>query len=159
MIALEIILACSIALNVFLYAQYQQAAPNTAQVDFNREFDNPIVVSPSLTFSPPISMYKALAIALKSDDWNATSLQNMTITISFEYMEFTNSSNSTGFQTIKQVTQPQPSYADEQVNVTTTFRYIWSIVINGNQGFSIPPPGLYYVDAQTGEIIPHGILF
>lgn len=158
-IALEIILACSVALNVYLYAQYQSAAPNSAEASFNREFGNPVVVSPSLSFSPPITMYEALGIALKSDDWNATFLQNMTITISLEYMEFTNSSNSTGFQTIKQVIQPQPSYTDEQVNATTTFRYIWDIIINRSQGFFIPPPGLYYVDAQTGKIIPHGILF
>jgi len=144
---------------VYLYSQYQQSAPNHAQADFNLKFGNPVVVSPSLTFSPPISMYKALDTALKSDDWNATSLQHMTITISLEYMEFTNSSDSTGFQTIKQVTQPQPSFADKQVNATTTFRYIWSIIINRSQGMSIPPPGSYYIDAQTDEIIPHGILF
>jgi len=156
--ALEIILACSIALNVYFYAQVQTPTPTAGETAFNRQFGTPVVVSPDLTFSPPIPMYKAMTIALNSDGWNASSLQNMTITVSLEYMEFTNTSDSSGFQMLKEVTLPQPSYADDQVNATTTFRYIWDITINrSSQGFI--PPWLYYVDAQTGDIIPHGILY
>ena len=158
-IALEIILACSVALNVYLYAQYQSAAPSSDEVAFRNEFGSVLVVAPSYDFSPPTTMYHAFKIALESDGWNATSLQNMTIRVSLDYMEFTNSSTSTGYQTISTVTQPPQSYADFQVNSTTTYRYIWDIVVNQNQGISIPPPGLYYVDAQTGDIIPHGLLF
>ncbi|MGA2386682.1 MAG: hypothetical protein ABSG33_09130 [Candidatus Bathyarchaeia archaeon] len=158
-VALEIILACSVALNVYLYAQYQNAAPSSDEVAFRNEFANVLVTAPSYDFSPPITMYHALKIALESDGWNATSLQNMTVTVSLEYMQFTNSSDSTGFQIINKVTQPPQSYADVQANSTTTYRYIWDITVNRSQGFFIPPPGLYYVDAQTGDIIPHGPLF
>ena len=158
-VALEIILACSIALNVYFYSQGQSVAPNSAQIAFAKEFGDAVVISPSLNFSPPTSMYKALGIALKSDGWNATSLVNMTITVSLDYREFTNTSDSFGFQLVRHVTQPEASYADEHVNDTTTFRYVWDITVNPSQGVSFPPWGFYYVDAQTGDIIPHGIIY
>jgi hypothetical protein len=103
-------------------------------------------------------MYHALKIALESGGWNATSLENMTVTVSLNYMEFTNSSTSSGFQTLYEVTQPAQSYSDVQVNSTTTYRYIWGIEVNENRHITIPPYGLYYVDAQTGDIIPTGPL-
>jgi hypothetical protein len=152
------IIAYSVALNVYFFTQYQTIVPSSDQVAFNSQFGSVLIVSPNYDFSPPITMYHALRIALESDDWNATSLQNMTVTVSLDYMEFTNSSTSSGFQVISTVTQPVRSYADVQVNSTTTYRYIWDIVVNRNQGISIPPIGLYYVDAQTGGIIPHGNL-
>jgi len=153
-ITLEIILACSVALNVFFYAHYQSVMPSLAEASFNREFGHPTIVSPNLSFSPPITMYQALKIALESDDWNATSLINETVTISLDYMRFTNSSNGQGFETLWDVTRSVSSYADQRVNSTMTYRYIWDIDVTNNQRF-FGLTGLYYVDAQTGEIVPH----
>jgi hypothetical protein len=158
-IALEVILACSVALNVYFYTQYESAKPNNDEVAFNKEFGKVLIVSPNYDFSPPITMYHALKIALESGDWNATSIENMTVTVSLDYMEFTNSSTSSGYQTLYEVTQPAQNYSDVQVNSTTTYRYIWSVEVNENQHMTIPPYGLYYVDAQTGDIIPTGPLF
>ena len=104
-------------------------------------------------------MYHALKIALDSDGWNATSLENMTVTVSLDYREFTNTSDSFGWQLISHVTQPAPSYADDQVNSTTTFRYVWDITVNPSQCVSFTPWGFFYVDAQTGAIIPHGPIY
>jgi hypothetical protein len=155
---LAIILACSIETNVYFYTQYQSNAPSNGETAFKSEFGNVFIVSPNYSFSPPITMYRALKIGLESDQWNATSLMNMTVTVAFDYMEFSNSSTFSGNQFMHEVTQPVKSYADVQVNSTTTYRYIWSISVTPDNGITIPPYGLYYVDAQTGQIIPHGIL-
>ena len=61
-IALEITLACSVALNVFLYAQYQTFKPSNDQVAFNSEYGSVLIVSSNFDFSPPITMYQALRI-------------------------------------------------------------------------------------------------
>jgi hypothetical protein len=125
--------------------------------DFNSfflEFGNVSVQSPSLNFSPPVDMYRALTIALESDNWNASSLSNMTVGASLEYWEF----SSNGACWLHDVTQPTEDYSPVQVN-GTTYRYIWDIVVEPSGNIKgIPPPGLYWVDAATGEIVPHGIL-
>jgi hypothetical protein len=157
-IALAIILACSIAANVYFYTQYHSNAQSNAETAFKSEFGNVFIVSPNYIFSPPITMYRALQIGLESDQWNAASLINLTVTVALDYMEFSNSSTFSGEQFMHEVKQPVQSYADVQVNSTTTYRYIWSISVTPDQGITIPPYGLYYVDAQTGQIIPHGIL-
>ena len=120
---------------------------------------NVLIVSPNYNFSPPITMYQALKIALESDSWNATSLENMTVTVSLDYMEFLNSSTGSCSELIHEVTNPAPYYSDMQVNSTTTYRYIWSVEVNRAQGFTYPPFGYYLVDAQTGELVPHEPLY
>jgi hypothetical protein len=122
------------------------------------EFGNVSVEGRSYNFSPPVSMYRALRIALESDVWNASSLSNMTVHASLEYWEFWGNSSSSGSGLLHYVTQPAKDYSSVQVN-DTTYRHVWDIVVNSNAGgFSIPPPGLYWVDAATGEIVPHGPL-
>jgi hypothetical protein len=122
------------------------------------EFGNVSVVSPSYNFSPPISMYRALRIALESDGWTASSLSDMTVSASLEYWEFWSNSSSSGSVLLHYVTQPPNDYSPVQVN-GTTYRYIWDIVVEPSVGArSIPPPGLYWVDAATAEIVPHGLL-
>jgi hypothetical protein len=135
------------------------------------------------SFSPPISMYRAVDIALASDGWNQSSLQNMTVHASLEKMVFyTNGSalleyadkenvtltgypsasnpsigTMSGFETLGEVTVPvdnyQPQFYDQ-----VTVRYIWSITVMQNGGSSIPPPGISFVDASSGELVPVGLL-
>ena len=158
-IILEVILAVSVCLNVLFYTEMQSNMPSSNQAQFNREFGYVAIVSRNYDFSPPISMYKALRLALESDGWKNTSLQNMTVTVSLDFVQFYNFSNGFGNGPITEVTQPQQSYADVQVNSTTVDRYIWDISIEKNGVQSMPPWSLYYVDAQTGDIIPTGPLF
>ncbi len=159
-IALAIMLACSVASNVYFFTQIQSGSPSAADAGFINEFGNVLIVSPNYSFSPPITMYHALKIALESDSWNATSLEKMVVTVSLQYMEFYNSSSSgIGSQTIYEVTSLPASFSDLQMNSTTTYRYVWEIQVSGTQFFSIPPPGFYLVDAQTGAILPHDPLF
>jgi hypothetical protein len=124
---------------------------------YNNEFGSASLVVPSLNFSPPVSMYYALRIALESDGWNESSLSNMRVFVSLEYMEFWSNSSSSGSLALHDMTQPAKDYTPVQVN-STTYRYIWDIVVESNVGLEIPPPGLYWVDAATGEIVPHGPL-
>lgn len=86
-------LAVSLFLNVALY--YQNYSVNQQQKDFTvyyNEFGNVSLQSISYNFSPPVSIYRALKIALDSDDWNTTSLENMTVRVSLDYFKFTNDS-------------------------------------------------------------------
>ena len=166
----------SVFLNVALY--YQNYSGNQQQKDFTayyNEFGNVSLQSISYNFSPPISMYRALKIALESDGWNTTSLENMTVRVSLDYFKFTNDSTitknlydnttlgpSSGSEFLYSVTQPVKDYSAVTVNnatYSTTYRYIWDIVVKQNTGVTLPPPGLYWVDAATAEIIPTGHLF
>jgi hypothetical protein len=121
-------------------------------------------------------MYRALKVALDSDNWNTTSLENMTVRVSLDYFKFTNTSSiikspydnttlgpSWGSEFLYPVTQPVKDYSAVTVSNatnTTTYRYIWSVTVDPASGFDIPPPGFYWVDAATAEIIPfQGHLF
>lgn len=122
------------------------------------EFGTVFVESRSYNFSPPVSMYRALRIGLESDGWTASSLSNMTVRAFLEYREFWSNSSGSGSELLHYVTQPAKNYSAVQIN-DTTYRYIWDIVVNSNTSvLSIPPPGLYWVNAATGEIVPHGPL-
>jgi len=174
---LAAVIAVSICLNVALY--YQNYSVNQQKDDFNafyHEFGNVSIQSISYNFSPPVSMYRALKIALENGGWNTTSLENMTVKVSLGYYEFWNSSitikspydNTTsgpsqGFGFLYSVTHPVDDYSAITVkNATyiTTYKYIWTITVEPSSGgFFIPPPGLYWVDAATAEICPTGPLY
>ena len=170
------VLAVSLILNVALY--YRNYSPNQSSNDFTayyNEFGNVSLQSISYNFSPPVSMYHALKIALDNGGWNTASLENMTVRVSLEYREFWNNSiiiknpydNATagpgqGAEFLHSVTQPVKDYSAvtvQNATYTITYRYIWDIVVIQNAGVTIPPPGLYWVDAATAEIIPTGPLF
>ena len=174
---LAAVIAVSICLNVVLY--YQNYSINRQKNDFTayyNEFGNVSLQSISYNFSPPVSMYRALKIALENGGWNSTSLENMTVKVSLGYFEFWNDSiiiknpydNTTsgpgqGSEFLYSVTHPVNDYSAvtaKNATYTMTYRYIWTIMVEPSSGgFSIPPPGLYWVDAATAEIIPTGPLF
>ena len=125
--------------------------------DFDRyflEFGNVSLQSPNINFSPPVDMYRALTIALESDGWNASSLGNMQVYVDLEYREFL---SNYGSQWLHDVTQPAKDYSPVEIN-GTTYRYVWEIEVEPSNMNVIPPLGFYWVDAATGEIVPHGIM-
>ena len=134
----------------FVFTTQQQSNdPYSAQ--YYAEFNKPPTPAYNYTFSPPVSMYHALIIALESGGWNATSLGNMEVSVELDYCAFLNSPNGTGFDWLYSVTHSVADWSPKQVN-DTTYRYVWTIIIHylgSIQG--IPPPGYYYVDAATGE--------
>ncbi len=156
---LAAVIAVSISLNVALY--YQNYTVNQQKNDFTayyNEFGNVSIQSISYNFSPPVSMYRALKIALENGGWNTTSLENMTVKISLDYCKFEGNSSFSSFGCLSTVTHPVNDYSPVTVN-ETTYRYIWYIIVEENSVISIPPPGLYMVDAATAEIVPTGPLF
>ena len=132
----------------FVFTTPTQQSNDPYSQAYYEEFNKTPTPAYNYNFSPPISMYHALLIALESGGWNATSLSDMTVRVSIEYMEFTNSSWLKGSQVLHDVKQPVKDYSPVQVN-GTTYRYIWDIVVENNVGLQMPPPGLYYVDAAT----------
>ena len=144
---------------------------------YYNEFKNTPTTSYNYTFSPPVPMYHALLIALESGGWNATSLKNMTISVGLDYCAFFENLSTesgwetlgnctfrtsppvTGFQVLYAVTQAAVDWSPQQIN-GITYRYVWTIAVErpGNT-LSIPPLGLYYVDAATAELVPTGNLY
>jgi hypothetical protein len=161
-VVLVIVLAISVSLNVLLYLQNQTISkPNSDLALYNKEFGNVQVLSHSYDFSPPVTMYGAIKVGLESDGWNTTSLENMTVRVFFDYCEFHTNATSNGFQVLHAVMPPVDNYSPFQAN-NITYRYIWQIVVDKTEYLGImhtPPYGLYLVDAQTGELIPHGPLY
>lgn len=149
-IILITILAVSAIFSILVYLNFGVSQQTVDYNTFKHEFGNVPVESGNYTFSPPVSMYHALRIALEKGGWNTTSLENMTISAYLDYFEFfTNSS----FQFLSTVGRSETNYSPVIVN-DTTYRHIWDISINPISGPEFPPPGLYFVDAATAEIIP-----
>ncbi len=164
-IALTIALVCSVYLNIFFLTDNQTInQPRSDFLQFTHEFGNVQVISDTYGFTPPVTKYQALRSALESDNWAAADLQNMTVRVSLDYCQFQGDpmgGTNYGFQLNREVTSPVDDYSPQTVN-GTTYRYVWTITVDLTQNLGLshhPPYGLYYVDAKTGELVPHGHLF
>jgi len=116
--------------------------------------------------TPPVSKIEAIAKALSSDGWNSTTLRGLVIEASLTYVRFFVADNGgIGFQFLNSVTKPMNDYSPKaEYNVTETgvyppikgtvwHRYVWTVIVHESGNFrGIPPPGLYWVDASTGEL-------
>jgi hypothetical protein len=150
--------------------------PKNYSVAYYDEFDKTPTTLYNYSFSPPVSMYQALFIALESGGWTAESLKNMTLYVELDYDAFfENLSTPSGWITLGNgtfrtnppvtgsarlypVTQPPVDWSPQQID-NITYRYIWTIAVGGPGSLrSIPPAGYYYVDAATPELVPTGIL-
>jgi hypothetical protein len=169
-LGLVLVLAVSLFVGGFGYAFYlAKSSGRLDEVLFRQECGAVNVSSPVYNFSPPVPMYQALRTVLQSSRWTASSLSNMTISVSLDYTEFTNltiiQGNNTGrsyeVHRIHEVTQPATSYLPvvEEIenNGTITYRYVWSISIR-QSGFPIFTPALYWVDVSNGEIVKTGLI-
>jgi hypothetical protein len=168
--------------SLFLYVN--STASGNYEAIYHNLYGATPVAGGNYSFSPPISKYHAIDIALASDGWNQNSLQNMTVYANLQKMLFyTNASAlleyaekgnvtllvvpnisvpevaaSSGIEFLSEVTAPVGNYQPQYYGQVTV-RYIWSIVIANTNGTAcIPPHGLCYVDASSGEVVPHGIL-
>jgi hypothetical protein len=123
------------------------------------EFNKTPTPAYDYSFSPPVSMYHALLIALESGGWNETSLKNRTIRVELDYYAFVNDpsnnatltedghSNTTTVTVSTQlyrVTQSVVDWSPQQINDTTTYRYVWKITVLAK---------VYGVDAATAELV------
>jgi len=185
-IVLMAIFVISISLNILLYVQNQNILQahnqlltaynqlltaynqlNQSYSEMNKTADElaikvyvlkeAVVITPDPSFSPPVSMYKAIKITLDNHGWNVTTLKGMVVGAYLDYVHFWNKTDSWGSEVLKEITEPVADYSPLQ-NETGTYRYIWQVVVCRPDILGIPPPDLCFIDASSGEIIPTGPL-
>jgi hypothetical protein len=147
--------------------------PKDYSTAYYNEFKKTPTTPYNYSFSPPVSIYQALLIALESGGWNAKSLENTTVYVELGYYAFfkdlstssgwmtldnsTFSTNSPvrGFLFLYQVTQQPVEWSPRQIN-GITYRYVWTIIVQYSPPRPFPPtpPGYYNVDAATSELLP-----
>ena len=98
---------------------------------------------------PPISKSEATDIALEYGGWNETFLEGMEVSATLKYYCFDIS--GWWMTPLHQVAGHIPDFHPRTVG-NATFRYLWVVVVSKKEGYSIPPPGLYYVDPITGDV-------
>ena len=110
------------------------------------------------SFSPPISMYQALQIALENEGWNKTSLNGKVVGAYLMNGE-TDTNTTSYFNTgvTGPVTSPPANYSDVYGN-GVIYRYIWEIIVQNSTGFN-HPVGFSVIDASTGEILHNPPLY
>jgi len=159
------------------YTQYQSLGRLSSEYEnLTRSYDELCriylsTIAPT-TISPPISKSQAIHIALEYGRWNETTLKDMVATATLQYMKFEPIREiyegditwrlEGGIEFLYCVTEPVSDYSPVHVEMSfgnVTYRYIWAVYVRAlsefvNNMFSIPPSGLYYVDAATGEVIP-----
>jgi hypothetical protein len=172
------LIALVVLTSLFLYVN--STASSNYEATYRNLYGQTPVAGGNYSFSPPISKYHAIDIALANDGWNQSTLKNMTVHVSLNRMIFyTNTSALLQYEKTANITlnfQPGPATISLPVSgginlgeVTApvsdyqaqfldqvTIRYLWSITVVHNEGLSIPPPGLYFVDASSGEMVPIG---
>jgi hypothetical protein len=114
-------------------------------------FDDPL--------SPPVSKLQAIDIALEHGGWNSSNLMGKVVTAGLWYIRFwAEDASVVVVEVPHEVEEPVLDYSPV-VESDVTYRYVWHVVVEKAGSIKgIPPPGLYYVDAATGEIvfsIPH----
>ena len=132
----------------------QQTTGDPYFKEYYSEFKKTPAPRYNYNFSPPVSMYHALLIALESGGWNATSLENMKISVGLDYCAF---GPYNSFMQIHQVTSPPVDWSPKQVN-DTTYRYVWTTLVYSPPIHSLPPGWYYWVDAATAELLTVPVL-
>jgi hypothetical protein len=186
-IVLMAIFVISMSLNILLYVQYQDILQAYTQLnqeyywlnqlctrlnqlysEMNKTADElvikayvlkeVVVTTPDPSFSPPVSMYKAIKITLDNHGWNVTTLKEMVVSAHLYYMHFWNKTDSWGNEVLKEITEPVADYSPLQ-NETGMYQYIWQVVVSESGGvIYLPSSDLCYIDASSGEIIRTPIL-
>lgn len=152
------VLAISTSANISQF-MFNQQLRNTNIGEANIYY-NEFGVIPSTnvnsSFIPPVSMYRALQIALETDGWNKASLRGMTVNINLMHGD-TITNSSTYFTGIDgEVTSPPANYSNVYGDGDSIiYRYIWEIAVNNASSPGIPPLGFSLVDAVSGVILPN----
>lgn len=173
-----LLMALLIASSAVAVYEYNQIA--TLQSDFNRinglNFDamayyNEFGLTPATnvnsSFAPPVSMYRALQIALQNDGWNKTSLNGMRV--SAYLAKWQTATEPTQIDsatwepitidiTSRQLEAPPTDYSPVYSN-GVVYRYVWQIIVQGPNGTTIPPIGFSLIDVSTGHILPNPPLY
>jgi DNA-binding transcriptional ArsR family regulator len=101
------------------------------------------------SYAPPISMYKALQIALDADGWNKTLLNGKNIDT--RLMTLQTATNGT-FYSVGPLTNIPIDYSDVYGN-GIFYQYAWEITIS-NASRPSYMRDFSFIDASTGQILP-----
>lgn len=165
-----LILSVSLFVSGFGYALHLAKIRGYDEAAFRHQFGNVNVSSPVYSFSPPVPMYWALKIDLEGRHWTASSLVNMTVSVSLDYYRFiydekivngNQTAHHFSAQKMYEVTESAASYMpvviqNENNNGTTTYRYVWTIAFMRTEPHLFPMTS--WVDAATAEIVETGII-
>jgi DNA-binding HxlR family transcriptional regulator len=113
------------------------------------------------SYAPPVSMYRALQIALETEGWNKTSLNGMAVgayLMKWQTINGPNYYNDTGIISIDGSLSPPSDYSDVYSN-GVIYQYVWQITVENSSRPTIPPIGFSLVDAATGQILPNPPLY
>ena len=165
------LLIASTAIAVYEYNQIV-----TLQSDFNRinglnfdamtyydEYGLIPATNVNSSFAPPVSMYRALQIALEADGWNKTSLRGMTVGAYFHSWQTVTDFNvyNNSLPVSMSVNPPvsPPSDYSTIYGDGVIYSYVWEIIVNNASHPIHPPIGFSVVDVSTGRILPNPPLF
>jgi len=162
-----LLIALLIASSAIAVYEYNQTANLQKEItDFNGNYAavayyNEFGVIPSTdvnaSFTPPVSMYRALQIGLESQGWDKASLRGKLVGASLVHWEML--TNTTGAYPAYAginglVTSPPENYSNTYGN-GVVYGYGWEITVENASGITIPPLGFSLIDATTGQILPN----
>jgi len=134
---------------------------NYAALAYYNEFGIIPSTNVNSSFTPPVSMYRALQIGLESQGWNKTSLKGKLVDASLVHWdELTNTTDS--YPNWVGVSGAVTSLPENYSNIYgngIVYGYGWEITVENATGITIPPLGFSLVDATTGQILPNPPLF
>ena len=102
-------------------------------------------------YHPPVSQLQAVVAALRYGGWTVDTLRGMKVSAN---LELHISSVARGGTDMIDVNQTVLDYSPKTVNGETS-RYFWRVTVDTPIGGSIPPPGYYWVDVVTGDVVPY----
>jgi hypothetical protein len=144
---------------LFRYTELDKAYSqlNRTYNELNKSFDE--LNRTYLSHMPAISKRLATQIALDHGGWDETKLQGMEVSADLYYVRFLRDSEwpyGWGYQVLEPVNKTLTNY-DAVTIGNSTYRYVWIVIVREAEVRSIPPPGYYFIDAATGEILPTGL--
>ena len=114
------------------------------------------------SFTPPVSMYRALQIGLESQGWDKASLRGKLVGADPVHLEMLTNTSAVyppfgSVAGLDLVTSPPENYSNTYGN-GVVYVYAWEITVNNSNILTIPgvpPLGFSLVDATTGQILPN----
>ena len=112
------------------------------------------------SFTPPVSMYRALQIGLEHQGWDKASLRGKLVGADLVHLEML--TNTSGVYPpfglvagLDLVTSPPENYSNTYGN-GVVYGYAWEITVEKASRIpGVPPLGFSLVDATTGQILPN----
>ena len=135
--------------------EFNQLNGNEAAAYYN-EFGVIPTSNVNSSFSPPISMYQALLIALENEGLEQNIAHRFSVSAYLMKDETATNNTLPGTNIINSiipVTKPPANYSDVYRN-GMIYQYIWEIAVGNATGIR-HPLGFTVIDASTGQILPN----